>query len=380
MQSYYNRAGSCAFRRQIIGEIHSLVSFCSERLREAFADAIRDAMKQVESELEARAAEKESRIVQAMHGKRLSKGIDRHWRITELETTDLVHEIETLEDIQGKLLANRNEMLQMQPAAPGELSVNRGAQAVASPPLPALPAEAWDLPADQPKGLEEEADFARDLATRGCPVCGRMVRVASSFFVDRQYALATREKAQKSYAASLGFCPLHTWQLQAMASPYGLSVGYPELMERFASDLNKLARGSGSDLPASVRALVPNSKYCEVCRLLKQTQKDYFMRLAAFVQAPQGRKAYTYSQGVCLSHLGMLVGAVSAEQAAGFLIEHAARRFAEISEDMQNYALKRDALRASAQNLDEEDAYLRGIIHSVGERMVCFPWELDAEI
>jgi len=60
--------------------------------------------------------------------------------------------------------------------------------------------------------------------------------------------------------------------------------------------------------------------------------------------------------------------------------EHAARRFAEIAEDTQNYALKRDALRGHTKNVDEDDAYLRGIIHSVGAKRVCFPWELEAEV
>jgi GTP-binding protein EngB required for normal cell division len=368
------------FRKQIISEIHSLVDCCSERLREAFADIVRDALKQVETELEARALEMESRIVQAMHGKRLSKGMDGHWRIMELETRDLVHEIETLEGIQGKLLALRNETLQVKPAEAGELSEKGAAPAVVPPPVPALRAEAPDLPANHPEGFEEEVDFAHDLSARGCPVCRRMVRFASSFFAEWQYALAIQERAQKAYAASLGFCPLHTWQLEAMASPYGLSAGYPELMERLAADLARLARDSEPDLSASVRALVPNSKYCQVCHLLKQAEKDYFEGLAAFVQAPKGRKVYIYSQGVCLRHLGLLVGAVSSEQAARFLIDHAARRFAEISEDMQNYALKRDALRGNTRNPDEEDAYLRGIVHSVGEKNVCFPWELDAEV
>jgi hypothetical protein len=47
---------------------------------------------------------------------------------------------------------------------------------------------------------------------------------------------------------------------------------------------------------------------------------------------------------------------------------------------MQNYASKRDASGVYSRNLDEEDAYLRGIIHGVGAREVCVPWEVDAEV
>jgi hypothetical protein len=81
-----------------------------------------------------------------------------------------------------------------------------------------------------------------------------------------------------------------------------------------------------------------------------------------------------------LHHLGLLISIVPSKEKVRFLLEHAARLFAQISEDMQNYALKRDALRRDIQNLDEEDAYLRGLIHSVGAKKVCFPWEMDAEV
>lgn len=60
--------------------------------------------------------------------------------------------------------------------------------------------------------------------------------------------------------------------------------------------------------------------------------------------------------------------------------ECAARRFAEISDDMQNYALKRDALRGHTKNVDEDDAYLRGIIHGVRAKRVCFPWEPEVKV
>ncbi|MGO8943313.1 MAG: hypothetical protein ACLQJ7_06530, partial [Syntrophobacteraceae bacterium] len=80
--------------------------------------------------------------------------------------------------------------------------------------------------------IEGKVDFAGDLKTRGCAVCNRMDDAAAHFFANWQYALAARESAQRAHAASLGFCPLHTWQLEAMASPLGVSIGFSTLMER----------------------------------------------------------------------------------------------------------------------------------------------------
>jgi hypothetical protein len=186
----------------------------------------------------------------------------------------------------------------------------------------------------QTAGVEAASDLGRDLNTWGCPVCNRMADAISRFLSSWQYALASEEDAQREFAASLGFCPLHTWQLEAMASPQGLSVGYPNLMERLAADLSRLAASEHPAPAHSVLALVQKPGHCRVCRLIQKTETKYLKDLVGFVQLPEGYKAYTHSQGVCLRHLGMLLAVIPSQEMARFLIEHAARRFAEISEDI----------------------------------------------
>ena len=96
---------------------------------------------------------------------------------------------------------------------------------------------------------------------------------------------------------------------------------------------------------------------------------------------PGKARKYTRTlRGVCLRHLGMLIASVPSEEVIRFLLDHAARRFQEISEDMRNYALKRDALRYHMLNQDEKDAYLRALIHTAGAKRVSFPWEMDIEV
>ena len=47
---------------------------------------------------------------------------------------------------------------------------------------------------------------------------------------------------------------------------------------------------------------------------------------------------------------------------------------------MRSFALKREALRRSLENRNEEDAYRRAVIRMVGERYVSSPWPEDGEI
>lgn len=218
-------------------------------------------------------------------------------------------------------------------------------------------------------------DIAVDLRTRGCPVCRNIAKQAWDFFAHWQYKIGTEERAQADFAAELGFCPLHTWQLLSMSSPHGASVGYARLAERVARGLreNTIASAGGD----AVRRLVHDSRNCRVCQMLRRAEIEYIRQLAAVVDETAGRSQYRYSQGVCLQHLGMLLDVVSLTESREFLLSHAAQRFEEDAEDMQSFAMKHEAIRRALQNRNEEDAYRRTVIRIVGDKNVCMPWADD---
>lgn len=221
------------------------------------------------------------------------------------------------------------------------------------------------------------ADMGQDLQSRTCPVCQHIAQYAWDFFAQWQYQIGTEERAQAEFAAEMGFCPLHTWQLLAVSSPHGASVGYARLVEQIGRGLR-----ANATMPATgdaVRRLVRDSRNCRVCGLLRQTEREYIERLAAMIGEAPGRSQYRRSQGVCLRHLGMLLDA-SAVDCQEFLLSHAAQRFEEDAEDMRSYAMKHEALRRALQNRNEEDAYRRAVIRIVGGGSVCMPWDEDGEI
>ena len=93
------------------------------------------------------------------------------------------------------------------------------------------------------------------------------------FFAQWQYALVIDEHAQKAFAAELGFCPLHLWQLGAVSSPLGASVGWAKLAERLSQAVTQAATSpsASQDVPALVR----RSTDCRICRLLREAEKKY---------------------------------------------------------------------------------------------------------
>jgi predicted GTPase len=222
------------------------------------------------------------------------------------------------------------------------------------------------------------ADIAADLQIRGCSVCQHIAEYASDFFSHWQYQISIEERAQAEFAVELGFCPLHTWQLLALSSPHGASVGYARLAEQVARRLreNTIVHARGD----AVQRLVRDSRNCRVCELLRGAEGEYIRRLAEMIGEASGRNQYRRSQGVCLRHLGMLVNATSQVGNREFLLSHTAQRFEEDAEDMRSYAMKHEAIRRALQNRNEKDAYLRAIIRIVGGQSVCIPWAGDGEI
>jgi hypothetical protein len=124
----------------------------------------------------------------------------------------------------------------------------------------------------------------------------------------------------------------------------------------------------------------PDSSHCRVCGLLRDAEAASLRMLVELLRHDEGRRGYAESQGLCLRHMGLLIAAAADEAMAEFLLTQAARRFEEWSEDMQGYAMKREGIRNALINRDEEDAHLRAIMHLVGERNVCAPWETDGYI
>jgi len=209
-------------------------------------------------------------------------------------------------------------------------------------------------------------DISRDLYTRGCPVCDRLRRIAFDFLSRWQYALSTNEKVQAEFAAGLGFCHHHAWQLESVSSPVGSSVGYLQLAERIAGVLADAARAPNGG--QSVQTLLRAQRQCRVCELLHEAERSYIERLAMFVAEPEGQRSYDRAQGPCLSHLVLLVETSRDAEITADLLTKAAHRFEEVAENMRAFALKSAPSDRGMRSDDEKDAYWRAITHIVGAK------------
>jgi GTP-binding protein EngB required for normal cell division len=204
-------------------------------------------------------------------------------------------------------------------------------------------------------------------AIRPCFVCERIGAELFDFFSKRQYELATNEAQQRAHAASGGFCSLHTWQYERIASPQGVCLAYAPLLAAVARHLRSVAASSSSlrSMRERIRDLYPSADKCPACQRTAEAERMAVEQVREmFVHREEGAA----EDGLCIPHLGAVLGRETDLETARSLLLEQARTLDRISEDMQTCSLKRDALRRELVGEEEWMAHLLGLSRLVGNR------------
>ena len=216
----------------------------------------------------------------------------------------------------------------------------------------------------------EPAKQRAALRSGTCPICAAQSQAIFDFFAQWQYTLSGDAAAQRAFAAAHGFCPTHTWQFAQIASPRGISQGYAPLIDAAADELRAALEQSRGHITEHIEGLLPTVETCAACRVLRETEEEQMRQLVAQLATADGQEIYARTPGLCLPHLRAALTRAAPEPVAEFLLHEQLHRLEEISEDMQSYTLKRDALRRGLLNDQEENAWRRALVQLVGERNV----------
>jgi len=213
------------------------------------------------------------------------------------------------------------------------------------------------------------------LESSTCPICASLSRALLDFFVDLQYSIVISQSARQTLAEHRGLCCQHTWQLQATASPQGISEGYVPLMDSTLAVLRTIERLEAAAAVQQLALFLATPETCPACQLLRKLSNVIVPVLVNQLATTDGRQRYTRGRGLCLPHLRATLSVELPDETAAFLIKSQIRRLEEISEDMRSYTLKREALRRGLHNRDEENAWRRALVQLVGERTAFTPNE-----
>ena len=204
-------------------------------------------------------------------------------------------------------------------------------------------------------------------AIRRCFVCERIAAELFDFFSKRQYELSMNETEQRVHAANGGFCPLHTWQYEHIASPQGVCLAYAPLLAATARRLRSIASSalSSRSMRDRIRALYPSVDRCPACRQTAEAEETAVEELRQVLVYGENGEADT---GLCIRHLGVVLNRGTDIEIARNLLFEEARTLDRISEDMQTYSLKHDAVRRELVDGGERKAYLFGLSLLAGHR------------
>jgi hypothetical protein len=189
-------------------------------------------------------------------------------------------------------------------------------------------------------------------AAEGCTVCQQMEQTLTSHLFTGQFRLATREDEQERHTLGGGFCPLHTWQYAAIASPVGVSAGYAKLAASVADALESLSRQNSlaADLARDVAALTTGPGKCPVCAVLADRERA---AITAIISQSPAEPAT-----LCLRHLARALSADPDPAIGRALLRALAATLRRDSEDMRAFALKREAYQSWLVTEEESRAHL----------------------
>jgi len=205
-------------------------------------------------------------------------------------------------------------------------------------------------------------------AHASCAICQRVVAALSEYMSIKQYALGANAVDQRQHALASGFCATHTWYYDTVASPQGICLAYPPLLDVMALRLQTLANSAASprSLMDGVAELLPTSAKCPACQLIATVEKAAAKEIVGTIT--EAAPADDSFPPLCLVHLYAVLSTKPPEDQARSLVRIQARALEQIAEDMRTYALKHDAIRRELVTNKERRAYRTALLRLVGQR------------
>jgi GTP-binding protein EngB required for normal cell division len=199
-------------------------------------------------------------------------------------------------------------------------------------------------------GSDDETDAAvgvvahQSVRITPCAICSQIAKATHDFMRTFQYDLAFRVETQLEHAAASGFCALHSWQYFRLASPQGMSAGYPKTIGLVAKSLRHIAGRlhARENATEAFNEILPNDQKCHACQRADDAEKTAIQECLRQANTPQPEK-WDPLPSLCLMHLAIVVEAIPNKDLAARLTEHQASVFDRLGENLQRFALQHGA-------------------------------------
>jgi GTP-binding protein EngB required for normal cell division len=205
-----------------------------------------------------------------------------------------------------------------------------------------------------------------------CEVCAHAAEKLWQFLCKYQYDIIVSQAEQRRFAAHGGLCPFHTWQLQSVASPYGICAGHAPLLDRLAAALGRLASTPDpGHIRPELQRLLPDQCDCILCNVRDAAEQEAIAAAASALER-NPTPALAPLSAICFPHLVLLVSAIRDDDLVRSIVRRQATVFERYAEDMKRFAIKHDGARRHLASEEERTAAERALLLIAGRRQVNF--------
>jgi len=128
-------------------------------------------------------------------------------------------------------------------------------------------------PAREATKSRPEAELM-EAVRRSCQICARVADAMMKFMAKFQYKIIVNQNERSALASRGGLCPLHTWQYAEIASPQGISLAFPAVLNAASRRLRDLIEAdSVASLGRQVGDFVPGPEKCRACQEQASTEE-----------------------------------------------------------------------------------------------------------
>lgn len=203
----------------------------------------------------------------------------------------------------------------------------------------------------------------------GCAVCAAIVRKSFDFLSKYQYQLVINDDEKVAHAQRGGFCPSHTWQYEAIASPQGVSESYPKVVKRWSEMIRDFLRhGLAPNGMNDLKRIAFQTSNCRMCQVQAEVERRSVLEVARAAQCAVIEEPNV--KACCIRHLFLVIQELGPGEAAERLLQSHAELLERTAEDLQRYTLKHYAVRRYLASEEERHASKLALLLLEGHRNV----------
>ncbi len=205
---------------------------------------------------------------------------------------------------------------------------------------------------------------------QGCSICSIVKDAAYRFMDNLLYERTNDYYFRSEVKDSLGFCPLHAWQLQKLGDCLSSTIIYRDLISSVADKI-KAAKNKKGFLARFLkiegkRDYRKAKATCPVCRITKEIEKNYISVFVNSLYEPEFYYAYQKSFGLCLPHLIKVVDDCDDNKIINLILDTESKKMRNMVKELDEIERKYD-YRFSNEGFGKEgDAWIRAVEKMVG--------------